>query len=139
MLQGETALVEADQNSKSNIINRAFFGDKDTSVYKAAEAVYLLVFRCVPTSKATESQAYIQSELASIAAQGPILAGDPLLSNLNASEIARVRNADTYALGLIDDKNNAYINCQNLLKSLSNPDPDLRRSALMAILSMVSF
>jgi hypothetical protein len=98
-----------------------------------------LVFRCAPASKVTDFQTYIQSELATISVQGPILAGDPLLSNLDASEIARVRNANTYALGLIDDKNNAYINCQNLLKSLSHQDPDMRRCALMAILSMVYF
>jgi hypothetical protein len=45
---------------------------------------------------------------------------------------------DLKALGMLDNPTCTFINCQNILKFLSNSDPRVRASALAAVIQMVN-
>ena len=62
--------------------------EKDSSVIAAAENVYKLVFRNALPTSLQDYEMYLQTELTSISIDGAAVSGDPLLSKLDAVELA---------------------------------------------------
>jgi hypothetical protein len=62
--------------------------EKDSAVITAATNVYKLVFRNAPPTSVEDYEMYLQTELASISTDGAAISGDPLLSKLDAVELA---------------------------------------------------
>jgi hypothetical protein len=118
---------------------RSMLVEKDPLVHNLAASVYALVFRNVPRALLSEFQTFLQNEIDALHTQGSAMSSDPLLAKLDPLEMSRVKCLNTYALGLTEQTSTAYVQCQNFVKYLSDSDPHLRVSALMAILAMMPY